>query len=254
MNFVINILEKATGATSTQQGVPEQKQVTLGEIQLMVGEAQSRVKGMSKFYTPAWQERGMMFLKLIEAAPEKLDAVKIFRKGKNTNHLWARTIDPSDWMTPAGSIVKVWSQEERNSQNVDEINKVHAASSLFPGNAKMKEIERRKALSFAGVKPNDVNEVMKEQEKIDQAGMPGAQAHETLTIPYQLAPPDIQRQMEIALGFKPSTQGVSPTPNQPQPPTPGGPTQPPAPVTPPGPLPTMTPPMPGKPTQPAIAA
>jgi len=74
--------EKATGATSTQQGVQTERQITLGEVELAQGEAKARIQGMSKFYTAAWEQRATMFLKLIEAAGDKLDAVKIYKSGK----------------------------------------------------------------------------------------------------------------------------------------------------------------------------
>ncbi len=43
MNFLIEMIEKATGATATQQGVQTKKQITLGEIQLALGEAKARI-------------------------------------------------------------------------------------------------------------------------------------------------------------------------------------------------------------------
>src|SRR3990167_7687872 len=63
MNFLIQMVEKGTGATPTQQGVKNQGQVTLGEVELTLGEAKERVKGASKFYTQAWKDRGLIFVK-----------------------------------------------------------------------------------------------------------------------------------------------------------------------------------------------
>ena len=65
MAFVVTMIEKATGATATQQGVETKNQVTLGEVKLALGEAKERIKGMSKFYTKAWERRGLLFSKLI---------------------------------------------------------------------------------------------------------------------------------------------------------------------------------------------
>jgi hypothetical protein len=235
MNFVINMIEKSSGATSTQQGVPNQKQVTLGEVQLMVGEAKERIKGMSKFYTPAWKERGMMFLKLIEAGADKLDAVKIHKKGNNTNAVYTREISPKDWMTVSGSTVKVWSQDERNSLNVDALNKLNAVKANMPGNPKLDEVYKRKLLEFADLKPDEVNDIMHyEEERIKNAQNQTQPPKETIAIGYKDAPPDIQRQMEAAAGFKPSqmAQLMPPNPNNTNTvTTPAGPNTPAAPST-----------------------
>src|SRR3990172_2690232 len=90
IEFVINMIEKATGATATQQGATTERQITLGEVQLALGEAKERIKGMSKFYTPAWKQRGEIFYKLIEAGADKLDAVKIYKKGLNTDEIYGQ--------------------------------------------------------------------------------------------------------------------------------------------------------------------
>lgn len=175
MNFVIGMSDKASGATATQQGVQTERQVTLGEVQLALGEAKERIKGMSKFYTPAWKERGIKFLKLIEAAPEKLDAVKIYKKGKNTDHIYTREISPNDWTSKSGYTTKVWSQDEKNEQNTQAIEKMSAVRANIPGNPKLEEIFQRKLLEFAGLKPEEINDVMSfEQEKrAMQASMAG---------------------------------------------------------------------------------
>ncbi len=49
MQFVITMMEKATGATTTQQGDVTPRQITLGEVKLALGEAKERIRGMSKF-------------------------------------------------------------------------------------------------------------------------------------------------------------------------------------------------------------
>lgn len=168
MNFIITMMEKATGATATQQGAENGKQITLGEVQLMLGEAKERIKGMSKFYTPAWQARGKMFLKLIEAASDKLDAVTIHKKGRNTNDIYSREITPEDWQTQSGYREKVWSQEDKNIQDSEKLQKLNAVKSIMPDNPKLNEVYQRKLLEFADLTPDEINGVMEfEQKKMD---------------------------------------------------------------------------------------
>ena len=168
MKFVIEMAEKATGATTTQQGAQTQRQVTLGEVQLALGEAKERIKGMSKFYTPVWQQRGRMFLKMIEAGADKLKAVKIYKKGRNTSDIHSREITPKDWMTKSGYREKVWSQDEKNNQDTQSIQKLNAVKVNIPMNPKLDEIYQRKLLEFADLTPDEVNDVMQyEQQKRD---------------------------------------------------------------------------------------
>lgn len=168
MRYIQELAEKATGATATQQGAQTERQVTLGEVQLALGEAKERVKGMSKFYTPAWERRGEKFVKLVEAAGDKLDIVKVFKKGRNTNTMYTRDIGPKDWASKAGYYCRVWSQDEKNEQDTQEIEKLTAVSANMPGNPKLTEIKNRKLLEFAGLSPDEINEVMQFEEAKQQ--------------------------------------------------------------------------------------
>ena len=167
MTFLLTMIEKATGATATQQGVQTDRQVTLGEVQLALGEAKERIKGMSKFYTPAWKNRGTIFLKLIEAGADKIDAVKLHKKGRITNNIYAREFGPKDWMTESGYSTRVWSQDEKNTKDTDSIQKMNVAKSVMPYNTKLAEVYNRKLLEFADLPPDDINEIMEmEQQNI----------------------------------------------------------------------------------------
>ena len=167
MTFLLTMIEKATGATATQQGVQTDRQVTLGEVQLALGEAKERIKGMSKFYTPAWKNRGTIFLKLIEAGADKIDAVKLHKKGRITNNIYTREFSPKDWMTESGYSTRVWSQDEKNTKDTDSIQKMNVAKSVMPYNTKLAEVYNRKLLEFADLPPDDINEIMEmEQQNI----------------------------------------------------------------------------------------
>lgn len=171
MGFIIQLAEKATGATATQQGVQTDRQITLGEVQLALGEAKERVKGMSKFYTPAWKQRGEIFSKLLEANADKLDAVKIYKRGRNTNDMYEREIAPSDWTTPAGYNCKVWSQDEKSENDIQSLQKLDAVKANMPDNPKLAEIYQRKLLEFAGLEPDEINDVMDFEEAKQEALM-----------------------------------------------------------------------------------
>jgi hypothetical protein len=124
---------------------------------------------MSKFYTPAWKKRGEIFLKLIEAGADKLDAVKIYKKGRNTDNIFEREIKPSDWMSKSGYQVKIWSQDEKQTQDTEKLSKLNAAVINIPGNQKLVEIYQRKLLEFCDLAPEEINDIMQfEEEKRNQ--------------------------------------------------------------------------------------
>ncbi len=168
IEFLIGISEKSSGATANQQGAETQKQITLGEVKIAYDNAKERIKGMSKFYTQVWKERGEMFSHLVEAGESKLDAVTIFKKGRNTDTIYSRDITPADWRSELGYRCKVWSQADRNEQNTMAIEKIGAVVTNIPDNPKLLEIYKRKLLEFADLKPDEISAVMElEQQKMD---------------------------------------------------------------------------------------
>jgi len=176
--YVTEMTEKATGATATQQGVQTERQVTLGEVQLAQGEAKARTQGMSKFYTDAWKQRATKFLKLVEAAHDQLDAVKIYKEGRNTSNIFEREISPKDWMTEAGYRVKVWSQDEKKANDTDSLQKLQLLKMEMFDNPKVLDIYKRKLAEFADLTPDEVTEIMEfeEQKMLNPmlgVGMPG---------------------------------------------------------------------------------
>lgn len=198
MEFVVGMIEKSSGATATQQGTQTDRQVTLGEVQLALGEAKERIKGMSKFYTHVWKKRAEKFLKLIEAAPEKLDAVKIYKKGRNTDDMYTREIEPKDWMTKSGYTTRIWSQDEKNTQDTKALEKLNAVMLNMPDNIVLREEYNRKLLEFADLAPEKVAEIMEfekqKQEMMMQGGIMNPMMQPGMPVPQpQLQAP--QRQL-----------------------------------------------------------
>lgn len=190
MAFVYEMVEKATGATATQQGVQTERKTTLGEVELAQGEAKARTQGISKFYTRAWEQRGYKFLKLIEAAKDKLDAVKIYKKGKNTDNVFEREIKPDDWMTKAGYKVKVWNQDEKKAQDSDRLTKLNAVYMNMADNPKVVEIYKRKLLEFADLDPEDITAAMEyEKQKMTSSMVGGIMQPQTVPGANQPAQP-----------------------------------------------------------------
>lgn len=200
MQFLLEMSEKATGGTATQQGTQTERQVTLGEVKLALSEAKERVRGMAKYYTQVWKDRAEKFLKLIEAAPDKLDTIKVYKKGKNTNAIYSRDIAPEDYTTPQGYRVRIWSQEDKDQDDTNKLQKMSFTKQIMPDNPKVDEIFKRKVVEYAGFKPEEINDIMayelqKMQAMMLQGAMTGMQSMQQTGQPMQQqAQPNIMNQ------------------------------------------------------------
>lgn len=169
IRLMLEISERATGATSGQQGAPSQRQITLGEFKATLNEAKERVQGLSKFYTLAWKWRGTLFLKLIEAGHDKLDVMKVQKEGRNSKDLYEKEVLPKDYMTPNGYICKVWSQADKNNHDIEILQKMNLAKQAMPLNKKLDEIYKRKLLELTdALTPQETNAIIEEEKQMLQ--------------------------------------------------------------------------------------
>lgn len=182
IEFLITIGEKVSGATAGQQGVAEQRQVTLGQFKATLSEAKERVKGMAKFYVPAWKERGLIFTKLLEAGGDKIDAVKVYKKGRNTDNIYEREIAPGDWASEAGYRCRVWSQAEKNEKDSESLEKNNAVKANMPDNPIVDTVFKKKLLEFGDYTPDEINEAMKYEEEKRQAMIQQAQMEQQMAM------------------------------------------------------------------------
>lgn len=165
IEFISGMVNEASGASSILQGTPLPGRVPLGVVQFVAQQSQDRIKDMSKFYTQAWIDRGEMFVKMVEAAASRLDAVKIYKKGKNTSSIFTRIIAPADWKTKSGYKVRVWSQDDKNSKDSTTIQKLQLAKGNMPDNPKLNEVYNRKLLEFADLPADEVKTIMDFEEQ-----------------------------------------------------------------------------------------
>lgn len=164
LQFVLSMAEKATAATSTQQGAIQPTNVTLGEIQLALANAKERVKSMAILYTDSWLEFGTKYVKMLEAAGDMIDAVKIFRKGTKTSHIYSEEVSPDSWESALGYECEVKDLSSTSGQSTDMLQKLSAAKQVMPMNQPLDEIYKQRLLEFAELNANEVKDVM-EAEK-----------------------------------------------------------------------------------------
>jgi hypothetical protein len=185
VQFIMEIAQQASAATTFQQGVqPEGQQITLGEVQLLLKNAQEKVKSMAIYYTEGWKDFGLKYTKLLEASPDRIDEVTIHKKGRLTKKNYSKTITPKDWYTKQGYKVEVTMKEDMESKTADDLQKLQYPKSLMPMNHALDTIIKRKSLEFADLTSSEIAEVQKEddmqqkqmalQPQMMQPGQPGA--------------------------------------------------------------------------------
>lgn len=159
IQYIISIAEKATASTSTQSGSIEQRQVTLGEIQLALANAQDRVKSIQQFIDEDWKEFGMLYIKVLEGSGDLLDPITVNKKGRLGKKMYTREISIKDWKSKSGYTVEVRMLQDKQAEDVDMIQKLTVARNSMPDNVPLKEIYDHHVLQFAGLTPDEISTV-----------------------------------------------------------------------------------------------
>lgn len=165
INFVVGIAEKASAATAITQGVAERKRITLGEIQLLAGNAMDRIQSMSLYYQQVWLNIGQKYVKLVEAMGNEIEAVRLFKKGYGGT-VFNKELTPQSWQSKSGYSVKVISKKDKSEQDLDQIQKLNAVKTFMPMNTALNDIIKKKLLDVGGLNPDEIKVIMEAEAKM----------------------------------------------------------------------------------------
>lgn len=175
INFVMGIAEKATAASATTQGAVETKKVTLGEVELALQNAKERIKSMEVFYNDSWEEFGVKYTKMLEAAGDKLNEIRITRPGREDKKMYTTVIKPEDWKTKNGYFTEVKMMKDKSQEDMNQIQILQAVKQMMPINKPLDLILKKKTLEFAGLTAGESQSVL-EADKQDQIKIEEAKA------------------------------------------------------------------------------
>lgn len=176
MGYIKTIVEEATASTATEKGVQESGQMTLGQIQIMMANANERITSMAKFYRPARQELGELWYEMVLANKEYLKPVDLFKKSFKGNY-FTEAFDPRTLKEGKGYEVQVSSTAERDKNNIETLQKMKAVQGDFQGNEPLLRIIQQKELDLIGLNPDEIAEVLDfEKNRANAAAAPGAGA------------------------------------------------------------------------------
>lgn len=165
MGFIMQVLERVTGANATRQGMAEGGAITLGAIQFALTEAKEMTQSMGKFYVFEKKELGSKFVKLVEAGADRLTDITAYKKGKDGNKMYGKVIVPKKTVTKSGAHVKVWSQNDKNTQDAKKLEKLHIVRTSMPDNPKVVEVFNRKLLEFSDFTAEEMNAALEYEQK-----------------------------------------------------------------------------------------
>jgi len=176
INFLITVVERGTGATAIEKGVGEQKQQTLGEVQILVGKAMERSTNIAKYYNKAWYDFSKLWISLMEANSRgKKSLYKTGQSGK----LYPKKIYRSDWVSEAGYEPMVRSSSEQEQDNVKAIQKFQFLLGMFPNNGALRRIAQKRSLEIVDISADELRQVEEEEKNMQQMQMMQPQQPQT---------------------------------------------------------------------------
>ena len=170
IDFLIKLVERGTSATAIEKGVSEKKQITLGEVEMLVGKAMERTISMAKFYRRAWRELAMKWYRIRDANEgnnAKTTLYKVSAKGK----IWPKDIYGRDWKSKAGFKAIVQSSSEQEDEKTKGMQRLFFVKNQFPDNPALVKIIQGRALELVDLTPEEIREV-EEYEKKKIEAMP----------------------------------------------------------------------------------
>ncbi|MAG73701.1 hypothetical protein CL620_05255 [archaeon] len=166
IDFLIRVIERGTAATAIEKGVSEKKQITLGEVEMLVGKALERTLSMAKMYRRSWFDLALKWERILDAnSGENRTLHKTARSGK----IWEKVVYPSDWKSDKGYKPIVRSTSEQEEEQTKGIQKFMFIQSRFPDNFVLNRIVQKRMLEIVDLTPEEIREVQEAEKKKQEA-------------------------------------------------------------------------------------
>lgn len=167
IQFLITIAEQATAATATNKGTSEKGQITLGEVKMMLVEAEDRINDLQEPYEANQLEFAEKWAEMVNGLADSLSPVTLYKKSYKGN-FFAQEVKPSDFKTEQGFAVALKSTADKERDQINAVQKLMAVKAQFPNNLPLKKMTDRKLLELADLNPEEVKEVEAYEDQIRQ--------------------------------------------------------------------------------------
>lgn len=196
INFIINVVERATATGAVDKGVVEQGKRTLGEVEIAVTKSMERTTSMSKYYQRCWKQIVQKWTYIV-AQNEESETKRMYKKNQVTGKLQPKDVSKVDWLSAEGYKVTIESYNQRMTKSVDELQRLNAVKPLFTeGNQGLTKAIQRRALTIIDLTMDERREI-NDYEK--QALKQAASAMNTTGADSAL-PPDLEAKIQATLG------------------------------------------------------
>jgi len=165
IDFITKLVERGTSATAIEKGVSERKQITLGEVETLVGKAMERTLAMAKFYRRSWYDLAIKWHALMDANSGKK---RMLYKTSASGQVWPKTVFPKDWKSEAGYRPIVRSTSEQEEEKTKGIQRFMFIKGMFPGNPALDRIIQQRSLELVDLTPAEIREVEQGQQEVEQ--------------------------------------------------------------------------------------
>ena len=156
IDFIIRMVERGTAVTAIDKGVSEKKQITLGEVEILVGKAMERTVALSKFYRRSWYDLAIKYYQLKMANQKKpVKLYKLSASGKT----WPKTVTRKDWVSELGYRPTVSSANEQEEKKVKKVQMFDFIMQRFPQNIALRKLGRKKMLEMVDLTPEELRQV-----------------------------------------------------------------------------------------------
>lgn len=165
IDYIIKLVERSTSATAIDKGVSERSQITLGEVQTLVGKAMERTLAMAKFYRRSWYDLAWKWHALMDANANKKQM--LYKTGSN-GKIWPKTVYPSDWKSKAGYRPIVRSSSEQEEEKTKAIQRFMFIQGMFPNNPALRKIMQQRSLELVDITPAEIREIEQGEKQAQQ--------------------------------------------------------------------------------------
>jgi len=173
MDYLVNMVERGTGATAIEKGEPEQGAQTLGEVQILAGRAAERSKTMAKFYKASWYRTAKKWDAMMQA--NRWPKETLYKTGPD-GKIYDKVVYDKDWKSKSGYEPSVESSSEQDSDAITTIQKFGFVIQQFPQNMALKQILQTRELKLLDLTPAELEMVRKAEAATPPPPMPGEES------------------------------------------------------------------------------
>lgn len=175
IQFLKDMIQSSVAQTPTERGEQQKQSTTLGEVQLVLQQSQTRNEVVAKNYRRAWKQSGEIFYQLLNA--NSSGTITLYKKGNDGDYR-SKDIVPTDWQNPKGYECKVVMKSEKDADSELNIKKLSYIKQSFANNPTAIKIAKKKELEALDFRPDEIDEIMESEEQmmqapeVDENGMP----------------------------------------------------------------------------------